>query len=61
MVVIGGQGPTRSKDGLVTNQVEVYNSTEDSWELRDDLTMKQGRFSFCAVPGKVTELDKFNL
>ena len=51
MVVIGGQGPNRSKEGLVTNQVEVYNSTEDTWELRDDLTMKQGRFSFCAVPG----------
>ena len=51
MVVIGGQGPNRSKEGLVTNQVEVYNSTEDNWELREDLTMKQGRFSFCAVPG----------
>jgi len=50
MVVIGGQGPTRSKDGLITNQVELYNSTDDSWELREDLTMKQGRFSFCAVP-----------
>lgn len=51
MVVIGGQGPNRSKAGLLTNQVEVYNSTEDTWELREDLTMKQGRFSFCAVPG----------
>jgi hypothetical protein len=51
MVVIGGQGPSRSKGGLVTNQVEVYNVTKNTWELREDLTMKEGRFSFCAVPG----------
>ena len=51
MVVIGGQGPSRSEGGIVTNQVEVYNATKDSWELREDLVMKEGRFSFCAVPG----------
>ena len=41
----------RNKEGLVTNQVEVYNVTKDTWELREDLTMQEGRFSFCAVPG----------
>jgi len=50
MVVIGGQGPTRSENGLINSQVEVYNVKEDSWELRDDLSMEYGRFSFCAVP-----------
>ena len=51
MVVIGGQGPLRNKGGLVANQVEVYNVTKDTWELREDLSMQEGRFSFCAVPG----------
>ena len=54
MVVIGGQGPTRSENGLINSQVEVYNVKEDSWELRDDLSMEYGRFSFCAVPGKTS-------
>lgn len=49
MVVIGGQGPD-GQGGLVTSQVEIYDPEHDTWTLREDLAMTEGRFSFCAVP-----------
>ena len=49
MVVIGGQS-TDESGGLTNSQVEVYDPQEDTWTLRDDLAMDEGRFSFCAVP-----------
>ena len=55
MVVIGGQS-TDEDGGLTTSQVEVYDPLEDTWTLRDDLAMKEGRFSFCAVPLNSTSL-----
>ena len=45
MLVLGGQ----SSD-MVTTQVEIYNSNNDTWTLRPDLALSEGRFSFCAVP-----------
>ena len=47
MVVIGG------KAGLdVTGTVEVFNPLEDTWQTVPELTLRQPRYSFCAVPGK---------
>ena len=49
MVVIGGQGPD-GDGGVTSSQVEIYNPDNDTWTLREDMAMDQGRFSFCAVP-----------
>ncbi len=47
MVVIGG------KAGLdVTGTVEVFNPADDSWQTVPELTLREPRYSFCAVPGK---------
>ncbi len=47
MVVIGG------KAGLdVTGTVEVFNPVDDSWQTVPELTLREPRYSFCAVPGK---------
>ena len=47
MMVLGGQG--RGEGGLVTSQVEIYHTNNDTWTLRPDLALPEGRFSFCAV------------
>ena len=49
MVVIGGQ--SSKGDDIVSDQVEIYNSKNNTWDMRLDLSMKEGRYSFCAVPG----------
>jgi len=49
MVVIGGRGPD-GDGGLTSSQVEMYDPLEDTWTVRDDLALEEGRFSFCAVP-----------
>jgi hypothetical protein len=47
MVVIGG------KAGLdVTGTVEVFNPADDTWQTVPELTLREPRYSFCAVPGK---------
>ncbi len=47
MVVIGG------KAGLdVTGTVEVFNPVDDTWQTVPELTLREPRYSFCAVPGK---------
>jgi hypothetical protein len=47
MVVIGG------KAGLdVTGTVEVFNPLDDSWQTVPELTLREPRYSFCAVPGE---------
>ncbi len=47
MVVIGG------KAGLdVTGTVEVFNAVDDTWQTVPELTLREPRYSFCAVPGK---------
>ena len=48
MLVLGGQGVEDT--GLITTQVEIYDTKNDSWTLRPDLALPEGRFSFCAVP-----------
>ena len=45
MMVVGGQGGTE----LATTQVEIYSASNDTWTLRPDLALPEGRFSFCAV------------
>jgi hypothetical protein len=47
MVVIGG------KAGVdVTGTVEVFNPVDDTWQTVPELTLREPRYSFCAVPGK---------
>ncbi len=51
MVVIGG------KAGLdVTGTVEVFNPLDDTWQTVPELTLREPRYSFCAVPGKALRL-----
>ena len=44
MMVVGGQGEKGA-----TSQVEIYSAANDTWSLRPDLALPEGRFSFCAV------------
>ena len=52
MMVLGGQG--LDSTGLATSEVEIYHTKNDSWTLRPDLALPEGRFSFCAVPLNTT-------
>lgn len=47
MLVVGGQGEQGGQ--VATTQVEIYSAANDSWTLRPDLALPEGRFSFCAV------------
>ena len=47
MVVIGGRG---AQSGITASQLELYDPEEDVWNVRDDLALEVGRFSFCAIP-----------
>ena len=38
------------------SEVELYDPAADTWSLREDLRMEEGRFSFCAVPLNSTSL-----
>jgi len=51
MVVIGGIGRAE-----VAQMLEVYNTTLDTWTVREDLSVNPGRSSFCATPINDTAL-----
>lgn len=53
MVVMGGRSRGQ---GQVVHQVELYDSTLDTWTLRPDLALAEGRSSFCATPVNDTAL-----
>ena len=55
MLMIGGQGAD-GEGGVTASEVELYDPAEDTWSLRADLGMEEGRFSFCAVPLNSTSL-----
>ena len=55
MLIIGGQGGD-GEGGLTASEVELYDPAADTWSLREDLRMEEGRFSFCAVPLNSTSL-----
>ena len=47
MVIIGGRA------GLdVTGTVEIFNTLDDTWQTVPELTLREPRYSFCAVPGE---------
>ena len=55
MLIIGGQGAD-GEGGVTASEVELYDPAEDTWSLREDLGMEEGRSRFCAVPLNSTSL-----
>jgi len=53
MVVLGGRTPL---EGELSNELEMWNSTLDTWQPLPHLAMEEARFSFCATPVNETAL-----
>merc|ERR1712183_128172 len=53
MVVLGGRTPL---EGELSNELEMWNSTLDTWQPLPHLAMEEARFSFCATPLNDTAL-----